>query len=257
MMNLIQTLSQNQYEEYEALIISKEEYKRKQNQFYTLYIHEFGDLLTESFKQKIECIKLKKMITFCITKSNHNQTINQSELDQYIKDAMSSYNDKLNDLVEENNACKDLVEYDMHHIMLVKKIYRRIAKIIHPDVNAKLYEHQEIKDLWLRTTIAYNALDIDELQEIEVLINKVMKENNYDDLDIEIENIEDKIHQLEEEIQIITTTNPYMYKYLLEDKELVSERKQELQDEIDEYKQYASTLKETLNNYKIEEAKVS
>lgn len=250
-------LKDNQYTEYEDLLLLRDEYKRKQSNYYTLYIHEFGDLITELFKQKVECIKLKKMITFCITKSNHNQIINQSELDQFIALAMDAYNQELEDMIEENNACKDLKEYNAQSLLLVKKTYRRIAKKIHPDVNPSLYEHKEIQDLWLRTTIAYNVLNIDELQEIEVLVNKVMKELNISEEDIHIENIDEKIEKIKEVIEHIKTTDPYMYKYILEDKEAVQNKKDELEKEFNEYKEYAKSLKTTLDQYHIEEGLLS
>jgi predicted nucleic acid-binding Zn-ribbon protein len=66
-------------------------------------------------------------------------------------------------------------------------------------------------------------------------------------MEIEIPNIEAKIKELEEEIEKIMNTDPYQYRYLLEDKTAVEEKKKVLEDELREYEEYSNKLEEMLN----------
>jgi predicted nucleic acid-binding Zn-ribbon protein len=61
-------------------------------------------------------------------------------------------------------------------------------------------------------------------------------------MEIEIPNLEEKIEAVEADIQKIRETDPYQYKYLLDDSEAVEERKRELKAKFDEYSEYEKQL---------------
>jgi S-adenosylmethionine hydrolase len=46
--------------EYESLLLKREQYEKEAGVYLTLYIHEFGELITDVYKAKIDCIELKK-----------------------------------------------------------------------------------------------------------------------------------------------------------------------------------------------------
>ena len=69
---------------------------------------------------------------------------------------------------------------------------------------------------------------------------------------IEIEDLEDKIIEVEAEIKNILDTNPYLYKWLLKDDTATKRRKQEYLDEIADYEIYSTQLDEVLGMFKIE-----
>ena len=56
------------------------------------------------------------------------------------------------------------------------------------------------------------------------------------------------INLLEQEINEILTTEPYIYEKLLRDEVAVAEKKSELKIEILEYEKYLNELSEILNN---------
>ena len=88
-----------------------------------------------------------------------------------------------------------------------------------------------------------------EISELEILVSKAIENEggNYDNIDIS--NIDDKIADVENEINTIISTDPYRYKYLLEDEALVAEKKAELQREIDEYTTYEKELQDILKTF--------
>jgi hypothetical protein len=59
---------------------------------------------------------------------------------------------------------------------------------------------------------------------------------------IEIEDIEDKIEKLQDEIHTIKNTDPYQFKYLLEDPLMVEDKFKDLEREFKEYVDYEAEL---------------
>ena len=108
-------------------------------------------------------------------------------------------------------------------------------------------ENEELSDLWHRTQLAYNCNNLKDLQELEMIVTSVLSRLGVSKPEVDIPNIEDKITETEAEIKKIRETDPYMYKYLLEDPEAVSEKKQLLKDELKSYEDYSAQLDEVLN----------
>lgn len=110
-------------------------------------------------------------------------------------------------------------------------------------------ENEELSDLWHRTQLAYNCNNLKDLQELEMIVTSVLSRLGVSKPEVDIPNIEDKITETEAEIKKIRETDPYMYKYLLEDPEAVSEKKQLLKDELKSYEDYSAQLDEVLNGF--------
>ena len=91
-------------------------------------------------------------------------------------------------------------------------------------------------------------LDADELADLEVLINRFLNTIGEDSINIDIPNIKERIEFLEQEINEILSTEPYIYGKLLSDEVAVTEKKSEFKAEILEYEKYHEELTEILNN---------
>ena len=128
----------------------------------------------------------------------------------------------------------------------IKKLYYRLAKQIHPDMNPKTNEIPELKELWQRIVVSYRANDLEELEEAEILVNKFLVDHHLDGNEIKIQDIDTKIEKLKEQIQKIKETNPYQYRFLLQDQEAVQNKKRELQKELEEYRVYEQELDQLL-----------
>ena len=123
-----------------------------------------------------------------------------------------------------------------------------MVKKIHPDINPLTNTNEELKGLWQRLVIAYECNELKELKETEVLINALMAKLDMGVMEIEIPDIDTKIKELEEEIDNILNTDPYQYRYLLEDETAVAEKKKALEDELKEYEEYSNKLEEMLDS---------
>ena len=93
---------------------------------------------------------------------------------------------------------------------------------------------------------SYRANDLEELEEAEILVNKFLADHHLDGNEIKIQDIDTKIEKLKEQIQKIKETNPYQYRFLLQDQEAVQNKKRELQKELEEYRVYEQELDQLL-----------
>lgn len=247
-MDDILRIREDSYELYEELLLQRDNLEREAASIRICYLREFGDLITTSFKLKVECIKKKKIIAYCQQAINKGLQIDMQAINEAISKEMDLYYAELVQLINEYDEAKEAEVVSSSRTNRAKKIYRRIAKRIHPDTFPLTMKNEGLQDLWGRTVAAYHALDPDELADIEVLINKYLKDIGEMYLVMFIPDIEDRIAKLEREIIEITTTEPYVYSELLDDEVGVEEKKCELTEEIQGYERYVDELSDVLRN---------
>ena len=228
----------SEYNSYRDLILKRERIKKDAIQYQENYYRIFGDLIKQNYELKLNCIRLKKEIAYCQMCVNQNVDIIESHLESHMDLIMQKYNEELKNLIQHIETSKKATSISFEESLEVKKIYRKIAKQIHPDMNPDLYKKQEIKELWNRVQMAYTCNDLEELQNIEILIHDLDNSN----IAINIPDIQKRMNQLHQQIQKIMDTLPYQYKHILESKEETDSHRKELQDEIQEYKQYKQNL---------------
>lgn len=234
--------------EYEKLLFERDRVKKEADNYLRLYIHEFGELMTELFRKKISCIEKKKMISYCQTTVNYGKLINIEEMNRYIENEMSDYQQQLNDMIENNKTCKNLDTISQNEYLKIKKLYRKIAKKIHPDLNHVTENNPVLSELWINVMNAYHRNDLEALERLEVQINSILRETGISADETDIPDIQDKIQALENKIENILSTDPYQYKFILDDEELVKEKKEELSKEIEIYSNYENQLKDILKS---------
>ena len=237
------------YRQYEKLLLERDNYRCLTEQYLRAYIREFGQLMTDVFEKKISCIEKKKTITFCQMYANRGEPVDLNALNGYITAEMADYRKQLEDMIANNDACKSLGKVSERDLLKIKHIYRNIAKKFHPDIFPATAENEKLRELWNRVVSAYNRNNLKEISELEILVSQAIEAEggSYDNIDIP--DIEDKITELEKEIDGIISTDPYRYKYLLEDDALVAEKKAELQKELDEYNVYEKELQDILKTF--------
>ena len=230
------------YSRYEELLMQRDKLGKEAHILQGQYMKEFGELITTVFEKKISCIQKKKTIAFCQAAVNRGEPVDQNALNSYIGREMAEYQRQLQHMIAENDAAHNMIKRSVSDVEKIKKIYRRLAKVLHPDINPKTNEIPELKTLWNMVVVSYNSNSLEALEEAEVLVNRALKAHNITDMVIEIPNLDEKIAKVEEEILQIKGTNPYQYKYLLLDTVLMDEKREELQKELEEYTNYEKEL---------------
>ena len=235
------------YAEYEELLLKRDNVRKEAGLYEKAYIAKFGDMIVAIFEKKIECIKKKKSISYIQAKINRGESIDTDALEKYIQEQTAEYNEKLLDMIRENEEAQSGKTLTEKTIKMIKRLYHKLAKLIHPDINPITNEDERLKNLWNMVVVSYNHNNLDELEEAEILINHVLEEMQLDIMEIEIPDIDKKIARVKEEIYQIMENNPYQYKYLLENPDAVSEREKELDEEYKNYCNYEKELDEILN----------
>ncbi len=235
------------YDLYEQLLLERDALRKEAFGWKQEYTRVFGELMLQLFEQKIACIKKKKTIAFCQASINKGEPIDQTALQAYIETEMREYNKMLRQMITENEYANSGHVISSSVLQKIKKLYYKLTKLIHPDINPKTEQIPELKQLWQMVITAYRVNSLKELEEAEVLIYRALEKIGLEKTEIEIPNLEEKMDAVREEILTIKETTPYQYRYLLEDEEAVKERKDELKKEQQEYEAYEKELDQIMD----------
>ena len=244
-MDLIKS-TDSRYEEYENLLLERDQITKEAGQIWTVYLQLFGKLITDNYEEKLECIKCKKTIAYYQNALNHGGVVDSAAMEKYMEQEMAEYYANLRRMLKENEDANNAGTSTPYEVARAKTLYRRLAKLIHPDINPETDHSKELQELWQRILIAYHHNDVKELSELEVLVRKVLKELGSEDVKVDIPDIEEKIEALKSEIEGIKQTEPYCLRYLVEDEEAAEKKKTELREELETYQKYHKELNEVI-----------
>lgn len=235
------------YPKYESLLLQRDQLKKEALQYRRAYIREFGELINQVFEKKIDCIALKKSITFCQLAKNQGRKPNIAAMNKYVAQQMTEYRKQLSDMVSEFNSTKSDSTISPLDAKEIKAIYRKIARQLHPDMSPVTKEHPELVELWEQASIAYKCNDLKMLRETDFLVQQVLSQLGASDAPIVVPDIAEKIAALEQEIHTIITTEPYSYKLILDDKDETADRKTAYEAELMQYTEYEKQLQQQLD----------
>ena len=224
---------------YRELLLRRDELKKEAFFWDREYIRVFGDMLLRNFRQKLSCIRKKKAISFCQKNRNRGLGIDENELQAYLNAEMAGYETELKQMVrkhELSNSGSPLSETDA---LEVKKLYRKLAKRLHPDMNPGLAGLPGERDLWERIVLAYKCNDLEALRELQILAEAF---GNEEEPETEIPDLAEKIEQTEQEISRIQSTEPYRYRDLISDTERTKKKIASLEEEYSSFLEYEKEL---------------
>ena len=236
----------SQYTEYENALLERDQLRKEAGQIWTVYQQIFGSLITDIFQEKLECIKSKKIIAYYQAAKNRGSEIDPDAMQAYLDREMALYYAELNRMLREKKAADEAGTSNAYQVKRSKELYRRLAKLLHPDLNPLTDQNEELQELWQRVVTAYGMNDVKELAELEVLIRKILADLGAEETTAEIPDIEEKIREVQEEIRFIMTNEPYTYRPLIEDDDARAQKTKELQEELESYKGYHKELNQII-----------
>ncbi len=237
---------------YEELLLRRDNLRKQAEQYQISYFREFGDLMVESFRIRIDCIKKKKIIAYCQQQVNHGKAINGAQLDHFITREMLDYQNDLEAMIARNKAVREAGRVSEHELFRIKKIYHGLAKLIHPDLHPELEGDPKIREFWNRIVIAYEHNQLDDIEDLDFQVRQYLESIGGGAADVAIPDLDKKIRRVEDDIENIISTEPYLYKLLLADAEAVEARKAEIREEIRSYTEYAKQLEGLIAQFDIE-----
>ena len=224
------------YKRYVRLLLEKEKIVKTNFQVQQRFIELFGDLRLEMLKVEIEIAKIKKEMEYLVRKKNRNESYDLEEMDDFVNQALEGMRAQYERMKEEQTQLKNKKMLSQEEVKEVKRLYRRLVKLVHPDLNP--HQTKEQKELWHQLQEAYRNNDLVWLRELNVLI--VFKTKGHEE--VEIEDIEDKIEAVREEIALLKEEDLYQMRELVFDEEWIEAYKEQYERERSDFEVYLRSL---------------
>lgn len=214
----------------------------------TEYMLKLGSIEYKAYEAQCTVLRLKRKIELIQAKKNRQEKIIISDIEETLDIEFAEYQkqldeqiDKMNDALKRSKA-EFLSDEDNREL---KKLYRKIVKSLHPDINSNVSEAQ--LQLFDNAVSAYKNGDLETLRIIgEMVGNNPLPEQNKDAMTQLVEDRE-RLHGLlksiRESIDNIKTEYPYTMKDIVEDTEKTEQKKQELESIIEQYNELIVILK--------------
>lgn len=239
--------------EISNLVLRRDELKYKIcENIKTKYMLEIGKIEYKVYEIYIKYIRLKRKRDLIQAKLNRKEKISLTEIENKLDEEFLEYKEKLYEKLDDINRAleiNDLPVLSIEESKRLKKMYLNIVKKIHPDLNPNLSE--EKIELFQLVVDAYKRSDLVALESIFYLLenDEDLSEIN-DNLNLEEERnrLLKIVDSLEEEIQKIKKSYPYILKVYLEDEDIKLERIEELNYQYASYKMSVEKLEENINS---------
>ena len=218
----------------------------------TAYFLEFGTLEHGVYKAYCKYLRLRRKKELIQAKINRKEKVLLNDIESKLDVEFIAYKKKLDDIVNDINVAlkrsrsEKLTEDEQKEI---KKLYRRIVKILHPDLNPKISDSE--KELFYSAVESYERGDLYALQMIfDISCNGDNKENTYlsmEELWKEKDRLKNLIKKILLEINQIKENPPYSLKIFLENDDKKSEKSKELREELKSFNEAIRTEEESIN----------
>lgn len=222
----------------------------------TDYMSKIGILEYKLFEWQCKILRLKRKIELYQRKINRQEIPDENEIEKELENEYKEYEEKLKQMSNELQNALQRKNYGIlseENTKELKRIYRKLIKKLHPDLNKENSEKN--KNLLLKVTRAYENGDIETLKNLEILTNEIIEKENVEMGELEELNeskarYEIIINNLIEEIKKIKESFPYNKKEFLKSEILVQKRRQELENEMKMCKEVYLNLHNLLKQLK-------
>ncbi len=214
----------------------------------TEYMLKLGSIEYKAYEAQCAVLRLKRKIELIQAKKNRQEKVIVSAIEETLDNEFAEYQkqldeqiDKMNDALKRSKA-EVLSDEDNKEL---KKLYRKIVKALHPDINPDVSQAQV--QLFDNAVSAYKNGDLNTLRIIgEMVGNNPLSEQHKDamtQLVEERERLQGLLKSIRESIDNIKSEYPYTMKDILEDTEKTEQKKQELENILEQYNELISIYK--------------
>lgn len=215
------------------------------------YMSLIGFSKLEVLKLDLEMRKLKRKIVLIQKCINTNLLVNIDKIESQLQEELIEWTIKIEQFKQALISVNSNEKIDENEYIKIKKLFRRLSKSLHPDINPSLTENQKL--LWIRVYEAYQNCDLDELESIHTLIKigelDHTEKNNEIDLNHTIIEIEKQLNRYIKLIEEVKSSHPYNLIHIIKDDvkiqlelNLIEEQKKQYQSAISQYELILNNL---------------
>lgn len=214
----------------------------------TEYMLKLGSIEYKAYEAQCAALRLKRKIELIQAKKNRQEKVIVSAIEETLDSEFAEYQKQLNERIDKMNDAlkrsKAEVLSDEDNKKL-KKLYRKIVKALHPDINPDVSQAQV--QLFDNAVQAYKNGDLNTLKIIgEMVGNSPLPEQHKDaltQLNEEKERLQNLLKAIRDSIEQIKSKFPYTMKEIIEDEEQTEQKKKELENILSQYNELISIYK--------------
>lgn len=211
----------------------------------TEYMLKLGSIEYKAYEVQCAALRLKRKIELIQAKKNRQEKVIISSIEETLDNEFAEYQKHLDEQIDKMNDAlrrsKAEVLSDEENKEL-KKLYRKIVKALHPDINLDVSEAQV--QLFNNAVLAYKNGDLGTLKIISEMVgNNPLPEQHKDAMTQLVEEqkrLQGLLKSIRESIENIKSEYPYTMKDILEDTEKTEQKKQELESILEQYNELIS-----------------
>ncbi|GAB1415965.1 hypothetical protein MASR2M117_13710 [Paludibacter sp.] len=202
----------------------------------SVYIKELGYLQHELFKKQTEQSRLKMKIKLIQACYNRNEMPDLQSIERQLDKELADYYEQIKKQAEDYETSLNILSnlISEEEVTQLKEIFRLLCKRLHPDLNP--YQTEEEKELFIKVKAAYDLGRLSELQEILLYIDQIGADTpstiTKNSLQENIEHLRKNIQSLKEKITALEQSFPFTVKNLLSDREVLTEKQEEIKLQI-------------------------
>lgn len=235
-------------QKYEKTFLKKQRVLQECEQLKVRYMRLFGTLLIQRYDLQVQSIRRRKEIALYLQAYNRGEKPDPEAIEKELDRIMKAYDGELENLIAKHVLSQGAVPVTEEEKLRIRRIFRELVHLMHPDLHPGLADNEMIQDLWNQLNAAYQVMDLDAMEGIRVQVIAVLSGLPDAGVIPTVDKLKERIQKLESEIEVIQSQDPYRYKEWIFDRELVQEKKDELHEQIEDLKDYNEQLKENLEH---------
>ena len=212
------------------------------------YMLEFGSIEYRAYEAQCTALRLKRKIELIQAKKNRQEKVIISAIEETLDNEFAEYQKQLDEQIDKMNDALKRSKADVlsdEDNKELKKLYRKIVKALHPDINPDVSEAQV--QLFGNAVSAYKNGDLGTLRIIGEMVGNnplpVQHKDAMTQLVEERERLQGLLKSIRDSIENIKSEYPYTMKDILEDTEKTEQKKQELESILEQYNELISIYK--------------
>lgn len=237
----------------ERLVYYAEESEHVKKVLESRYMMTIGRKEFQLFSVQVEIARLRREVSLYQAALSHGGRAVPEEVERILEAEFEQYRQQLEQRRAEVDAAKEhylAPKLSAKEAKEIQKLYRKLVHQLHPDLNPNL--PPGAVEMLHRIQEAYRMSDWPEMVLLGDLVQEMLHDNpqaehSEDTMEVlraQVEKLTAKLAQLEEQIKTLHSRPPFIYQEMLEDPEAVSQRREELDGQIEMLKEQAEFLRQ-------------